>query len=77
MLVSGSDRRRGDLLARPSDPPLFNFNVAPWHPLQFLQYYTCVMLLEIMLKRVQAHISAMETQQVSMNGIPHTTSHCW
>ena len=29
----------------------------------FLLYYTCVTLLEIMLKRVQAHISTMETQQ--------------
>ena len=42
--------------------------MAPWHPLQFLQYNTCVMLPEIMLKRVQLRTSTVETQQVSMNG---------
>ena len=57
-----------EIYLRPSDPSLFNFIVAPWHPLQFLQYKACVMLLGIMLKRVQAHISTMETQQVSING---------
>ena len=50
---------------RPSDPSLFTFIVA-LHPLQFLQHYTCVMLPEIMLKRVQARTSTMERQQVFM-----------
>ena len=65
--VSGSDRRK-NIFLRPSGPSLFNFIVVPWQPLQFLQYFTCMMLLGIMLKRVQADMSSMETQQVSMNG---------
>ena len=65
MPVPGSDRRRRDLLATARSIS-FRLIVAPWLPLQFLQYHTCVMLLGLMLRRVQAHISTMETQQVSM-----------
>ena len=53
---------------RPSDPSLFNFIVAPWLPQLFLRCYICVTLLEVMLRRVQARIFTMLTQQVSMDG---------
>ena len=56
-----------EIYLRPSDPSLFNFNVAPRHPLQFLQYSTCVMLKETRLKEVLGMFAA-ETEQVSMSG---------
>ena len=52
---------------RPSDPSLFVLFVAPWHHQLSLQYYTCVKLLEIMLKRVQTLLTTMETQHVTTN----------
>ena len=44
--------------------------VSLWRPgiIRCLRCYSCVMLLEIELKRVQAHMSIMEMQQVSTNG---------
>ena len=42
--------------------------MAPWLLQLFLRCETCVTLLGIMLKCVLAHISTLETQQVSTNG---------
>ena len=41
---------------------------APWLPLLFLQYCTRAISPEFTPKRVQAHGSIVETQQVSMSG---------